>query len=195
MKLMIHLNNKNIISIMAKKLLLCLFAIALISCDVEDEIISLLGEDGTVKADINGQTKTFTFGQNSVAAAITSGDSGPISVYVFGLAASTDGVSDNSETTAIGVTLIMDNPDVIVAGASFTFPADAVGGTYTFEDENGSTTIDADETVSATLSISAVDVLGERISGTFSYVAFDPDTNTTYTVGNGSFTNIPFFIN
>jgi len=177
-----------------KKLLICITAFALLSCDVEEEIANLLG-DGTVKADINGQTKTFTFGPNSVAAAITSSDSGPTTVYAFGMGASSDGVSNNSETTSIAVTLIMDNPNVIVAGATFTYPDDLLGGSYSYEDENGSTTIDAESNTSATLHISAVDVAGERISGTFSYVAIDEDTNVTYIVSNGSFNNIPFYIN
>ncbi|WP_282032254.1 hypothetical protein [Winogradskyella eximia] len=177
-----------------KKLLVCLFAITMVSCDVEEEIANILG-DGTVRADVNGETKTFTFGQNSVAAAITSSNSGPNTIYAFGMGASTDGISDNSETTAIAVTLLMDNPDVIVAGASFSYPNDLLGGTYTFEDENGSTNIDGDESTSANLNITSVDIAGERISGTFSFVTIDSDTNTTYTVSNGSFTNIPFYIN
>lgn len=176
-----------------KKLLICLTAFALLSCDIEDEIANILG-DGTVTADINGQTKTFEFGPNSVAAAITSSEAGPTTIYAFGLGASSDGVSNNSETTSIGVTLIMDSPDVIVAGATFTYPNDLVGGSYSYEDENGSTTTDADNNTSATLSITAVDVAGERISGTFSYVVIDDDTNVTYTVSNGSFNNIPFYI-
>lgn len=179
-----------------KKILICLIAITLVCCDsAQDEIENQLDIEGTVKADINGQTKTFTFGPNSVAAAITSTDAGPTTIYAFGLGASTDGISDNSETTAIAVTLIMDNPDVITAGATFTYPTDLVGGTYTFENENESITIDGDETISATLNITAVDIAGEKISGTFSYVTVDEDTNETYTISNGIFTNIPFFIN
>lgn len=177
-----------------KKLLICLFSIILVSCDVEEEIANILG-DGTVKADVNGETKTFNFGQNSVAAAITSSDSGPATIYAFGMAASTDGISDNSETTAIGVVLVIDDPNAIVAGASFSYPNDLLGGTYTYEDENGSSTIDGDDSTSANLSITSVDVEAERISGTFSFVTVDSNTGITYTVSNGSFTNIPFYIN
>lgn len=177
-----------------KKLLILLCAISLVGCDT-DEIISQIAGDGTVKADINGQTKTWEFGPNSVGATMTTSQQGSVTFYSFGIGASSDGVSNNNETTAIAITLISDSPIEIVSGATFTYPADLLGGSYTYENEDGSTTIDADESVSATLNISSVDISGGKMSGTFSYETIDEDTSLTYTVSNGTFTNIPFYSN
>ncbi|WP_299100843.1 hypothetical protein [uncultured Winogradskyella sp.] len=171
-----------------KKILICLLAITLASCDT-DEIISQLGE-GTVQADINGETKTWEFGPNSLGAVLTSQMAGSEVLYALGIAASTDGVSDNSVSRSIGIVVFVDSPDAIFSGASFNTPSDLVLGTYSYE--NGTTIIDADQTVSATLYISSVDASGEKMSGTFSYETTDEDTNTTYSISNGSFTDIPY---
>jgi len=177
-----------------KRILLVLMTIVFAACSSSDDN-DIETFDAFVKADINGETMTFNYGPNSVAAAITSTNAGASTIYAFGMGASTDGVSNNSVTTSIAVTLIMDNPDDISAGATFNYPADLLGGSYSYEDESGSTTIDGDETVSATMTITAVDVANEKISGTFSYVTVDENTSVNYTVSNGIFSNIPFYIN
>jgi hypothetical protein len=176
-----------------RKILLCIFTLSLLACDT-DEIISQLF-DGTVKADINGQSKTWEFGPNSVGATMTTVQEDSITVYSFGLAASSDGVSNNNETTTIAITIISDTPISIVSGATFTYPADLIGGTYSYDNEDGSVSIDGDDSVSATLHISSVNSSGSEISGTFSFETVDGDTGTTYTVSNGTFTNIPFYNN
>lgn len=176
-----------------KKVLLCLISISILSCDIKDKIISQVG-DGTVKATINGQTKTWSFGPNSVGASITSSDTGVGIVYGFGLAANSDGVSDNSESTSIAITIIKDNPDFIVSGATFSYPEDLIEGFYTYENEDESNVIDGDVTSSATMTITSYDEANGRITGTFNFVTVDENTNIIYTVSNGSFTDIPFYI-
>ncbi|NRD19811.1 hypothetical protein HNV08_07095 [Winogradskyella eckloniae] len=173
-----------------KKILFCLFALVLASCDTEDIISQLV--EGTVKADINGQTHTWNFGVNSLGAVITSETAGTETIYALGVAASTDGVSDNSETKSIGIVVFIDHPDDVVAGASFSTPSDIVLGTYAYDNEAGTSSIDADQTLSATLNIASVNDSEGTISGTFNYETTDEDTGITYTISNGSFTDIPY---
>jgi hypothetical protein len=177
-----------------KKIAIVFIALFLINCNSSDDTNDNVF-DAFVQADINGETIRFNFGENSLGAALTTSSFGSNTIYGFGIGASTDGVSDNTETTSIGLALILDNPDVIMAGATFNYPTDLLSGTYTYENSNTSTTIDGDGTVSATLTINAFDLDQEKMSGTFSYVTVDENTNTTYTVSNGVFSNIPYFIN
>ncbi|WP_299107413.1 DUF6252 family protein [uncultured Winogradskyella sp.] len=176
-----------------KKIVLFLLAITLISCDVEDAVNQFIEDAGVVKADINGVTKTWEFGPNSLGALLSTESVGTETIYAFSVAASTDGVSDNSETTAIGVVVFIDSPEDIISGATFTSSADLIVGSYAFESDNSTTNIDADQTVSATLHISAINASAETISGTFSFKTTDDDTNITYNITNGSFSEIPYY--
>lgn len=177
-----------------KKLLIFILSTVLISCSgSDDDATTLL--NSYLKADINGETKTFNVGPNSVAAAISGSSVGSDMIYVFGLGATTDGISDNSETTSLSMVLLIENPDVIVAGASFNSSDDGLSAGYFYNLENEDPSIDADETLTANLSISAIDLEDERISGSFSFSVRDPNTNETYTVSNGIFNAIPFVPN
>ncbi|MFK7832477.1 MAG: hypothetical protein AB8B52_04300 [Winogradskyella sp.] len=179
-----------------KKILLCLIAIGLTSCNLEDEIIDQLGFDseGTLSAKINGQTKDFDSGLDGAGAALISAEVGTETVYGFSVGAiALDDIFDETETTQLGLTLVMEDPNVIVAGANFNYPEDNLLGLYFFEGSND-VYIDADETISATLAISAIDTSNETISGSFSYIVKEPFIEVTYAISNGVFSNVPYNI-
>lgn len=176
-----------------KKLALFLLVITLVSCDVEDAVNQFIEDEGTVKADIDGVTKTWQFGPNSLGAILSTESVGAETIYAFSVAASTDGVSDNSETTTIGIVVFIDSPEAIISGATFTSSTDLLVGSYAFESSNSAIIIDADQTVSATMQISSVNASDETISGTFSFKTTDDDTNITYNITNGSFSEIPYY--
>jgi len=177
-----------------KKITVILMALFLTTCSGEDDSTDNVF-DAFIQADINGETIRFNFGENSLGAALTTSSFGSTMIYGFGIGASTDGVSNNTETTSIGLALILEDPDAIATGATFNYPTDLLSGTYTFENENSSVSIDGDETISATLTINTLDLEEEKMSGTFSYVTRDSNNDITYTVSNGMFSNIPYWIN
>lgn len=174
-----------------KKIFICLLAITLASCDTEDSASQVF--DGSVSADINGETHIWQFGPNSLGATLASESVGAETINAFSVVASTDGVSDNSESKSIGVVVFIDSAAEIVSGATFTSSVDLLVASYAFESTNSTLTIDADQTVSATLYISSVNTSNDIISGTFSFEAIDEDTNITYHITNGSFSDIPYY--
>ncbi|MUU78300.1 hypothetical protein [Winogradskyella endarachnes] len=174
-----------------KKIFICILAIILTSCDTEDIVSQFV--DGSVSADINGETQTWQFGPNALGAIINSESVGTETVYTFSVVASTDGVSDNSESKSIGVVVFIDSPANIVSGATFNSSTDLLVASYAFESTNSTLSIDADHTVSATLQISNINLSDETISGIFSFEVIDETTAITYNITNGSFTNIPYY--
>lgn len=176
-----------------KKILICLMAITFFGCDIEEEIIDqLIQEEGYVEVTINGQTRVFDYAPGLVGASLTSTETsiGLIHGFAF-VALDPDSIINNSEVTHVGMTLTVESPDAIIAGTTFNYPTNQLSGFYGYENGEG-IDIDTDETLSASLTITAINTGDETISGTFGYVVKEGFTGNTYTISNGSFTNIPF---
>lgn len=176
-----------------KRILIFISAILVASCNSSDDSdIDLF--NAFLKADINGETKTFNVGPNSVAAAISGSTVGSEVFYVFGLGVTTDGISDNSESTNLSMIARIVSPNDIVSGVSFSSENEELSAGYFFETNNSVSVINANKTISANLNISSVDSNNNLISGTFNFSVLDESTDITYTITDGVFSNIPFAV-
>ena len=153
---------------------------------IEDEFGGTDGTDFVAK--VNG--KQFGASLENVHAYIT------VTENVYTVAIGAGAVEGLTLGKAIAIAFSGSDYDELNAGSTHNstegqYPAGA-GYEEHYTDSNED--YETDEVESIYIKVTAIDKSNLTISGEFNFTAIDEDTNTTYTVTDGKFTNIPYEI-
>ena len=180
--------------ILKNSLLCCLLLIVFTSCNKDDDATTEMGLDGQISARIDGESFTSEAFDGAVEASFSEVDLGDTKYFVMAIGGAD--LSSNS-LRAVGIAFGGFDFSNVTAGSEFKGISNEEGnpfalGTYQLERDIDEINASSENTSSATIRITAINREQRLISGEFSFTATDEETNESYNVTNGVFTNIPY---